>query len=154
MNYILFDDNKRDKLLPLTYMRPVADIRFGILTIREKWEHYLEANTSSLTQDYLSEKYPIKKMSDNILINGSVCPNPTLVEEIKLLKPNQAIVIDDQVIAMYIKGKDLESSEQSIEEERRLCMITSSRSSKKSISIADSIPPKKAKYSNACSISR
>ncbi len=117
MNYILFDDSKRDNLLPLTYMRPVADIRFGILTIREKWEHYLDVKTSSLTQDYLSIKYPIKKMADNILINGSVCPNPTLVKEIELLKPNQAIVRDDQIIAMYIKGRDLESSEQSIEEE-------------------------------------
>jgi len=98
-------------------MRPVADIRIGILTIREKWEHYLEAKTSSLTQDYLSVKFPIKKIADNILINGSVCPNPLLVKEIKGLKPNQAIVNDDQIIAMYIKGKDLDSSEQSIEEE-------------------------------------
>lgn len=117
MNYILFDDSKRDNLLPLCFMRPVADIRFGILTIREKWEKYLGAKTSSLTQDYLRIKYPIKKMADNILINGSVCPNPILVEEIKALKPNQAIVSEDQIIAMYIKGRDLESSEQVIEEE-------------------------------------
>jgi len=117
MNYILFDDYKRDNLLPLCYMRPVADIRFGILTIREKWEHYLSTQTSSLTQEYLRVKYPIKKMDDNILINGSVCPNPELIKEIKSLKPNQAIVSDDQIIAMYIKGHDIESSEQSIEEE-------------------------------------
>ncbi|MCB0464066.1 MAG: glucose-1-phosphate thymidylyltransferase, partial [Aequorivita sp.] len=41
MNYILFDGNVRNQLLPFTFTRPVADIRVGILTIREKWEHLL-----------------------------------------------------------------------------------------------------------------
>ena len=41
MNYILFDGTVRNQLLPFTYTRPVADIRIGILTIREKWEHFL-----------------------------------------------------------------------------------------------------------------
>ena len=39
MNYILFDGPSRNQLLPFTYTRPVADIRVGILTIREKWEN-------------------------------------------------------------------------------------------------------------------
>ncbi len=47
MNFILFDDNQRAGLLPLTFIRPVADIRYGILTIREKWEHYLNVKTST-----------------------------------------------------------------------------------------------------------
>ena len=38
MNYILFDGSVRNQLLPFTFTRPVADIRVGILTIREKWE--------------------------------------------------------------------------------------------------------------------
>ena len=41
MNYILFDGEYRDNLLPLTYTKPVADLRIGILTIREKWEKHL-----------------------------------------------------------------------------------------------------------------
>ena len=55
MNYILFDGDYRDNLLPFTYTRPVADIRIGILTIREKWNHYLGAKTSTITQSYLQE---------------------------------------------------------------------------------------------------
>ncbi|MFZ4413228.1 MAG: putative sugar nucleotidyl transferase, partial [Bacteroidales bacterium] len=47
MNYILFDDASRNNLLPLSFTRPVADIRVGILTIREKWEKYLNCKTSS-----------------------------------------------------------------------------------------------------------
>lgn len=33
------EDHCREDLFPLTLTRPVADIRVGILTIREKWQH-------------------------------------------------------------------------------------------------------------------
>lgn len=90
MNYILFDDNARINLLPLTFTRPVADIRIGILTIREKWEKMLDAKISSKTEPYLSKKFPLVFAIDtnNIWINGSFCPNEKLIEEIKTLKPN------------------------------------------------------------------
>lgn len=110
MNYILFDDQSRNNLLPLTFMRPVADIRIGILTIREKWEKYLKTKTSSLTESYLSTKFPIVKAENNILINGSVCPNAELVKEIINLKPNQALVTDDSIIALNVSDKDLDES--------------------------------------------
>ncbi len=108
MNYILFDDYSRDNLLPLTYMRPVADIRIGILTIREKWEKHLNVKTSSLTESYLSEKFPTVRSENNTLLNGSVCPNAGLIEEIKKLKPNQALVNDDVIIALCMKDEGLE----------------------------------------------
>ncbi|MFM7327828.1 MAG: putative sugar nucleotidyl transferase, partial [Bacteroidota bacterium] len=39
MNIILFDSPVvRLNLLPLTFTRPVAALRCGILTIAEKWE--------------------------------------------------------------------------------------------------------------------
>ena len=39
MNVILFDQEQSWKnLLPLTYTRPVSEIRIGILTIKEKWD--------------------------------------------------------------------------------------------------------------------
>ena len=47
MNYILFDGPFRNALLPFTYTRPVADIRIGILTIREKWEIFLGLTTTT-----------------------------------------------------------------------------------------------------------
>jgi len=109
MNYILYDDFiVRNNLLPLTFMRPVAEIRIGILTIREKWNRYLETETSTLTEDYLSKKYPVIKEPNNILINSSVCPNKKLVERIKELKPNQALICCDKLIAMYLKSEDLD----------------------------------------------
>jgi hypothetical protein len=54
MNYILYDGSARNALLPFTYTRPVADIRVGILTIREKWEKHLGSTTTTITEEYLS----------------------------------------------------------------------------------------------------
>jgi UDP-N-acetylglucosamine diphosphorylase/glucosamine-1-phosphate N-acetyltransferase len=103
MNYILFDGPSRNNLLPFTFTRPVADIRVGILTIREKWEQYLGYTTTTITEDYLSDKYPMVEMDDNVLINASYLPNFELVEMVKNLEENQAIFKGEDVIAFYTK---------------------------------------------------
>ena len=103
MNYILFDGPFRNNLLPFTFTRPVADIRVGILTIREKWEAFLGFTTTTLTEDYLSEKYPMVELDQNVMINASYLPNYELVELIKGLEQNQAIFNDENVIAFYTK---------------------------------------------------
>lgn len=115
MNYILFDGPFRDNLLPFTYTRPVADIRIGILTVREKWEHYLKAKTSSLTEDYLSGKFSIKVAKTNVMIHAAYGPNDKLVKKVKALKPGQAILSGERVIAYVtddpekaFKAKDYE----------------------------------------------
>ncbi|NNC50005.1 MAG: glucose-1-phosphate thymidylyltransferase [Flaviramulus sp.] len=103
MNYILFDGPSRNSLLPFTFTRPVADIRVGILTIREKWETFLEMTTTTITEDYLSDKYPMVEMDENVMINASYLPNLELVEMVKDLKVNQAIFKDEDVIAFFTK---------------------------------------------------
>ncbi|MEI8204453.1 MAG: GlmU family protein [Bacteroidota bacterium] len=107
MNYILFDDATRNNLLPFTFVRPVADIRIGILTIREKWEKHLSEKTSTLTEDYLREKFPLVKEKENILINGSVCPTKQLVKEIKKLKARQSLVYGEYIIAIHVSEEEL-----------------------------------------------
>ncbi len=111
MNYILFDDSSRGDLLPLTFMRPVADIRIGITSIRTKWEKYLKCKTSTLTETYLNDKHPLEKSSDNILINASILPNQNLVKLIQNLKPNESIYYGDYIIAMHITEKTLDKVE-------------------------------------------
>jgi len=100
MNYILFDGNARESLLPFTFTRPVADIRIGILTIREKWEKYLGTKTSSLTQPYLQGKFPLEPGTSNTLINGSVLPAPGLVTRIHDLNPGEALLHGNKVLAL------------------------------------------------------
>jgi UDP-N-acetylglucosamine diphosphorylase/glucosamine-1-phosphate N-acetyltransferase len=115
MNYILFDGPSRNNLLPFTFTRPVADIRIGILTIREKWEAYLEYTTTTVTEDYLSDKFPMVEMDENIMINASFLPNQALAEMVMNLEENQAIFCNEDVIAFYTKDTqddiDLESYE-------------------------------------------
>jgi len=103
MNYILFDGPSRNNLLPFTFTRPVADIRVGILTIREKWELYLGYTTTTVTEDYLSDKFPMVEMEENVMINASFLPNLELAELVKNLEENQAIFKGDEVLAFFAK---------------------------------------------------
>lgn len=100
MNYILFDDDRWDALLPLTFTRPACELRIGILTIREKWERMLNTKCSWLTQDYLSEKFPTRTEADNILLNGTILPNLSLLNEIGKLKPGQKLEKENTTIAV------------------------------------------------------
>ncbi len=101
MNYILFDGETRNSLLPFTYTRPVAEIRIGILTLREKWEKHLGLTTTTITEEYLEAKYPMVEMEENIMINASFLPTKELVAQIKNLKANEAIFKGDDVIAFF-----------------------------------------------------
>jgi UDP-N-acetylglucosamine diphosphorylase/glucosamine-1-phosphate N-acetyltransferase len=101
MNYILFDGPARDALLPFTFTRPVADILIGIMTIRQKWEMRLGSTTTTLTEEYLSEKFPMVEMEENVMINASFLPNTILAEMVSNLESNQAIFKGEDVIAFY-----------------------------------------------------
>jgi len=103
MNYILFDGSARNQLLPFTYTRPVADIRVGILTIREKWEKMLGYTTSTVTEDYLIDKFPMIEMEQNIFINASILPTENLVNRIQNLSENKALFINDEPLAFFAK---------------------------------------------------
>ncbi|MGM0391071.1 MAG: GlmU family protein [Bacteroidota bacterium] len=101
MNYILFDGSARRQLLPFTFTRPVADIRVGILTIREKWERLLMTTTSTITEDYLSSKWPMVEMPENIMINASYLPTPEFLFQIENLEANQAIFHGEEIVAFF-----------------------------------------------------
>ena len=106
MNYILFDGPFRDNLRPFTFTRPVADIRIGILTIREKWERFLKATTTTVTEDYLSKKWPMVEMESNVMINAAFCPSKSLISQIKNLEEGQVLIHRDQFVAFLLKENE------------------------------------------------
>lgn len=103
MNYILFDDPVvHGALLPLTYTRPISHIRIGIVTIAEKWLHFLQEEVSYLTEDYLQKKYISRWSNDNLLINGSLCPDQNLTTAIQELAPGESLQCGNVLIALRI----------------------------------------------------
>ncbi|MDM1045080.1 GlmU family protein [Myroides sp. 1354] len=108
MNYILFDGEVRNALLPFTFTRPVADIRVGILTIREKWEKYLGYTTTTVTEEYLEAKYPMVEAEQNIMINSAFLPNEQLIALVQELQPKQAIGYHDDIVAFFTEEEQEE----------------------------------------------
>lgn len=109
MAIILFEDNAHQTLLPLTYTRPVADLRIGILTIAEKWAKHLNTKFSFKTEPYLQGKFPLKITADNIFINGAFCPDTDLLEAIDKLQTGDALKLGEQLIAVRLNESDANS---------------------------------------------
>ena len=110
MSILFFDDASRESLLPLSFTRPVADFRIGILTIAEKWAKRLSATSYSfVTEEYLQEKFPKKLADDNLLINGSICPDEALVKVIKSLQVGEALVAEQVLIAAKLSEKEAQN---------------------------------------------
>ena len=105
---ILFDSEVREQLLPLTFTRPVGDLRVGALTIREKWEKWLNAKVSFITQDYLASKFPIDYGDENIVINGSVMPSDRLIRLIRQMEFNEAYLKGEELIVAKLDREQLE----------------------------------------------
>ncbi len=91
MSIILFDNQFRTNLLPFTYIRPISDIRVGIMTIKEKWEYLFNEEISDFTVDYLMEYYPLYLENDNLFIAGNLIPNPLLIDAIQKLELGTAL---------------------------------------------------------------
>ena len=111
LNIILFDAVEvRENLLPMTFTRPVADLRVGILTIREKWERVLDGSYSYLTVDYLQEKFPVNEAEENLFVAGNICPTTDLVAKIKMLNVGDVLISSQGVIIAFRGGlKDFSS---------------------------------------------
>jgi UDP-N-acetylglucosamine diphosphorylase/glucosamine-1-phosphate N-acetyltransferase len=96
MKIQLVDGKHRDHLLPLTYTRPVAQLRCGILTIAEKYQKR-GFEVGYETEDYLQEKFP--SIHHDILVSGSVCPTDSFIDAITSLTEGQGLIQDDQLLA-------------------------------------------------------
>ncbi len=100
MNVILFDNPGAWKnLLPLTYTRPVSEIRIGILTIKQKWNLWLKTSCSYQTEKYLSQKFTLKETGNSLFISSHICPDKNVCKAIKKLKAGEALVNNNNIIA-------------------------------------------------------
>jgi len=103
MKIQLVDGKHRSHLLPLTYTRPVAELRCGIITIAEKYTkrgHEIGYGTEA----YLNVKYP--SIEAEVLVSGSVCPTDAFLEAVAGLSRGQALIQGDELLAF--KGEKWE----------------------------------------------
>lgn len=98
MNIILFDDSTWEELLPLTFTRPVSEIRIGILTIREKWEKITSSKVSVFTKSYLQEKFPLNIDNDNLFINSSLLPTNEIINLALTCTENLSYTYKNQIL--------------------------------------------------------
>ncbi|MEI7597295.1 MAG: GlmU family protein [Bacteroidota bacterium] len=105
MNIIFFDDKNRQFLRPFTFIRPVSEIRCGILTIADKWRKQLIANYSFLTETYLQEKFPLVVSDNNLMINSALIPNSLLIEEVNSLKEGEILIDRNNILLAYSATK-------------------------------------------------
>jgi UDP-N-acetylglucosamine diphosphorylase/glucosamine-1-phosphate N-acetyltransferase len=103
LQLVLSDGQSWPHFLPLTYTKPVAELRVGMLSFRQRWERLLGFEHSySLTEDYLQAKFPTAQPSESLMIAANFLPTPQVIQQIKNLQLGEALVYNDQVVASRI----------------------------------------------------
>lgn len=104
---VLFDDDTRENFLPLAATRPLADFRIGIFTVREKWEKRLGSASTTHTAEHLAPLFPYTPdpAKENLWINGRVVPTGELAFEVLSLKPGEALIKGELLVACNRGGK-------------------------------------------------
>ncbi len=82
MAIILFDNHLRKDLYPLTQTRAVAGLRFGIVTVRERWEIQRKEAVYIHTAGYLQPLYEKAPDGDHTWVDASVLPSQELSDAI------------------------------------------------------------------------
>lgn len=119
MNLILFDQQQWKNLLPLSFTKPVSELRVGILTITEKWEKRVNEKVGYMAEPYLREKYPMPKEGDSLFICGALLPDDMLLSSIINLRTGESLKKGGTLLASRIENCaafDLETALESAHE--------------------------------------
>ena len=123
---LLFEDKNIIKdFFPLTFTRPSAELRAGILTFAERWQQLLGiTQVNYLTADYLQGKYPYTGVSEEVtlFIYANFLPTPRFLEQVRSLEVGESITYQGRQLAFLGKSITL-SSIPSIEWEEPLVVF-------------------------------
>ena len=114
MQYVLVDITDREKFYPFSLTQSVANIRVGVYSIQERWEHYLGTESSIFTTPYLQKLYNNSSFLDNtlpaIFINTTCIPTPALMTQIGALAEGQKLIsTSGKWIATHTKERTIEN---------------------------------------------
>ncbi len=92
-----------EDFLPLTFTRPVAEMRCGILTFSERWQKLLGADKISfITEDFLQEKFRKPDAEESLFIVPNFLPSESVLEQIKNLEHGEALVYNNELLAAKV----------------------------------------------------
>ncbi len=103
MAIVLFDNSSRNSLFPLTYTKSVADLRFGIVTIKERWARLSQQPVFIHTETYLQPLYPKIPPGEHTWIDAAVIPDNDLLDKIFSLDSRSCIADEKGLIAGKMK---------------------------------------------------
>ena len=99
MSIVLFDNTNRKRLYPFTYTKAIADLRFGILTMKERWEAISSQPVFVCTSTYLQPLYAKAATGNHIWIDAAVITNNDLLDKILTLQPGCCLADEKGLIA-------------------------------------------------------
>lgn len=103
MQLVFSDAQYWEDFLPLTFTRPVAEMRCGILTFSERWQKILETTEVSwFTEMYLQQKFREPEKKESLFLVTNFLPTETVIKQIKDLKQGEALVYEDELVAAKI----------------------------------------------------
>ena len=112
MQLVFSDAQYWEDFLPLTFTRPVSELRMGILTFQERWKKLLEIeDIAFLTEDYLQEKFKKPELKESLLIVPNFLPTESVLEQIKKIKQGEALIYQNEVIAAKLNMRDFSLSQ-------------------------------------------
>ena len=107
MQLVFSDAQYWEDFLPLTFTRPVAEMRCGILTFSERWQKVLEnTEISYFTENYLQQKFKNTEEKESLFLVTNFLPTENVIQQIKDLKHGEALVYEDELVAAKIDMKD------------------------------------------------
>lgn len=106
MQIVFSDAQYWEDFLPLTFTRPIAEMRCGILTFSERWQKILgETEISYFTENYLQQKFRKPEEKEGLFLVSNFLPTENVIQQIKDLKQGEALVYEDELIAAKINMK-------------------------------------------------
>ncbi len=103
MQLVFSDAQFWENFLPLTFTRPIAEMRCGILTFSERWQKLLKTEeVSFITEDYLQEKFKKPEKRESLFIVPNFLPSETVLKQIKDLKLGEALVYENELLAARV----------------------------------------------------
>ncbi len=103
MQLVFSDAQYWEDFLPLTFTRPVAEMRMGILTFSERWKKLLDIDeVFYITENYLQDKFKKPEPKQSLFIVPNFFPSDEVLKQIKELQPGEALVYDNEVLVANI----------------------------------------------------